>query len=123
MSARADEVKRIEAMTVSQLIGECEFVGTNWADIVGGRLPTSRYKRFYIDLSALVDVIAENRTKSDKAQALRPLIDEVRYSLMGQTVEDISRGLDGTLDLELNNLIDRIASHIVNMKMYRDGGV
>ena len=59
----------------------------------------------------------------DKAQALRPLIDEVRYSLMGQTVEDISRGLDGTLDLELNNLIDRIASHIVNMKMYRDGGV
>ena len=69
MSARADEVKRIEAMTVSQLIGECEFVGTNWADIVGGPLPRDRHQPIYVDLSALVDVIAENRTKSDEEAA------------------------------------------------------
>lgn len=57
------EVKIIEEMTVGQLLDQCEYIETSWANIVGGTLPKNRREKFNVDMSALINIIAEQRLK------------------------------------------------------------
>ena len=45
----------------------------------------------------------------EKGEALRQMTDEVRADLMEQSVEEIATHLDGSLELELDSLMDQAA--------------
>lgn len=55
------EVQRIESLTLAQIMDERDFLPTTWADIVGGPLPKDRHQTVYIDLSALVQCLADRK--------------------------------------------------------------
>jgi len=61
--AMAAEVRRLESLTVRELLAETDVVRVTFTEVVGGAMPDHGARPFTLDLSALFEALADRNVQ------------------------------------------------------------